>query len=286
MITFSLQSGSNGNSIYVEAGREDAPVRLLFDAGITGVQAMKRMESHNRCIREVDALLISHNHGDHVRYSGVYQRKFGIPIYVTQKTLNSIHSNLGRLSDVRHFESGDSIEFSDVVVHTFRTPHDAVDGVAFIVESADARLGIFTDLGHPYAELQEALQQVDAAYLESNYDPDMLRNGYYSLDLQARISGPGGHLSNREAADMVHNCGSNRPAWIALSHLSQDNNTPRIAEDTHRTILGEDYAVYHAPRYQVSECWHVPTRHERTSHLQSSQEQTHTGDPLDTAQGA
>ncbi|MGB0714837.1 MAG: MBL fold metallo-hydrolase [Phycisphaerae bacterium] len=257
MLTFSLQSGSNGNSIYVEAGAADKTVRLLFDAGITGAQSMKRMAVHQRSIRDVDAVLISHNHGDHVRYAGVLQRKFGLPLVMTEKTQDAIHTNLGKLSDVRHFESGESMTFGDVAVHTIRTPHDASDGVAFIVEHEEARLGIFTDLGHPFPGLLEALKSVDAAYLESNYDPTMLRNGYYPPELQARITGPGGHLSNAEAAQLVYDCGSSKPEWIALSHLSQDNNTPHIAEQTHRQILGDDFNVYHAPRYQVSDCWHV-----------------------------
>ena len=102
MITFSLQSGSNGNSIYVEA----AGVRLLFDAGISGRQAALRMAAHDRAMHDVDALIISHSHADHVCCAGIYQRRFRMPIYMTRTTYGAIRRDLGPLTDVRHFSSG------------------------------------------------------------------------------------------------------------------------------------------------------------------------------------
>src|SRR5450759_3890641 len=115
MIAISLQSGSSGNCIYVETDG----VRLLFDAGITGVQAQDRLAVHGRDIRAVDALIISHDHGDHIRHAGVYQRKFGIPIYVTPATLAaaSARCNLGKLTEVCTFRSSDKIRFGNVLVH-------------------------------------------------------------------------------------------------------------------------------------------------------------------------
>ena len=131
MQTFSLQSGSNGNSIYVEADG----VRLLFDAGISGVTAERRMAVRDRDIRDVDALIISHDHIDHIRCAGVYQRKYGLPIYVTRQTRTAAGRccNLGKLCDVRFFQSGESLSFGRVTVYTILTAHDAVDGVAFVV---------------------------------------------------------------------------------------------------------------------------------------------------------
>ncbi|MHC5110373.1 MAG: MBL fold metallo-hydrolase [Planctomycetota bacterium] len=255
VITFSLQSGSNGNAIFVEANG----VSLLFDAGITGVQAQRRMAAHGREIKEVDALIISHNHGDHVRYAGVYQRKFGIPIYMTRKTEDAIWDNLGRLSDVRYFESGQTLAFPPLQVHTIPTPHDASDGVAFVIESEENRLGILTDLGHVFDGLVDILTEVDAAYLESNYDEVMLENGSYPLPLRQRIRGAGGHISNADAAALLKSCGSRKPNWVALAHLSQDNNSPDLALQTMAAAVGGDYPVYLAPRYQVSDCWHVDT---------------------------
>ncbi len=249
MQTFSLQSGSNGNAIYVEA----AGVKLLFDAGISGAQAERRMAFHHRDIREVDALIISHDHVDHIRAAGIYQRKFGLPIYVTKKTLSATWCSLGQLCDVRHFQSGDTLHFNGVAVHTIPTPHDAADGVVFVVECEGRHLGIFTDLGNPFAGLQELVESVDAAYLECNYDPEMLDTGSYPAALKARIRGEGGHLSNDESADLLRACGRRRPRWIAVAHLSEENNRPDLAVAAQHSATGHDYPIHHASRYSVSE---------------------------------
>ena len=250
MITFSLQSGSNGNAIYVEADG----VRLLFDAGISGKQAQERMAVHGRDMRDIDALLISHDHADHVGCAGIYQRKFGLPIYITQRTLAAakVRYNLGRLSDVRHFRAGESLSFRNVVVHPVRTAHDAAEGVGFVVEAESKRLGLLTDLGHPFDGLQSLLESVDAAYLESNYDPAMLAAGDYPPRLKARIQGPGGHLSNDESAELIHACGRNRPNWIAVAHVSEANNRPELAIGAQREAVGHDYPVHHASRHETS----------------------------------
>ncbi len=248
MVTFSLQSGSNGNAIYVEANG----VRLLFDAGITGRMAERRMAVHGRDMREVDAVIISHDHVDHVRCAGVYQRKFGMPIYMTRRTQAATWCDLGKLSDLRYFRSGEPLTFNDVVVHTVRTAHDAADGVAFVVECDGKRLGILTDLGCPFPGLQELVETVDAAYLECNYDPELLRNGSYPPRLQARIAGTGGHLSNDESAALLRATGRRRPRWVAVAHLSEQNNRPELAITAQHEAVGQNYPVYHASRYDCS----------------------------------
>jgi phosphoribosyl 1,2-cyclic phosphodiesterase len=249
MVTFSLQSGSNGNCIYVEAG----DVRLLFDAGLSGRQAALRMAQYGRKVRDCDALIISHDHADHVRCAGIFQRKFGLPIYITEPTFQQSRSVLGRVSDVQRFVAGDHLEFRDVTVHTIRAPHDAVDTVCFVVEHERRRLGIFTDLGHPFRALQSALGHVHAAYLESNYDPEMLRKGPYPEWLKRRIAGAGGHLSNIEAAALIKRCSGKHLRWAAIAHLSEENNHPDLALATHREEIGDLLPLHVAPRYGVSE---------------------------------
>ena len=249
MLTFSLQSGSNGNAIYVET----AGVRLLFDAGISGRQASLRMARHERNIRAVDAVILSHRHADHTRCAGIYHRLFQLPLYTTPATHHAIKPFAGKLHDVRLFQPGDTLEFGRVTVYTLPTPHDAAESVAFIVQSGRKRLGILTDLGHPFAALGSVLGDLDAAYLESNYDPQMLAEGSYPPELQARIRGDGGHLSNDEAAALLKSCRRHHPRWIALAHLSEENNHPDLALDTHRRELGHDYPLTIASRYGVSE---------------------------------
>ncbi len=256
MIAISLQSGSNGNCIYVETGS----VKLLFDAGIAGVQAAERLASHGRDIRKVDAVIISHDHGDHIRYAGVFHRKYGLPIYVTPATLAAASSRctLGKIREVRHFRSSDNLRFGDVLVQAVPTPHDGADGAAFIVSSGSKRLGIMTDLGHVFRDLIGLVSSLDAVFLESNYDPDMLAAGPYPAYLKQRIKGPRGHLSNIEAAEILrHASEAKRLKWACLSHLSEQNNRPEVALDTHRRFGAEDIALYTADRHAVSDIFRI-----------------------------
>jgi phosphoribosyl 1,2-cyclic phosphodiesterase len=251
LIAISLQSGSSGNCIYVESGG----VRLLFDAGISGVQAAERLAAHGRDIRSVQAVIISHDHGDHIRHAGVFHRKFGIPVYVTPATLAAASSRctLGTLNDVRHFRSSDKLRFDDVLVQAIPTPHDGADGSAFVIQSGHKRLGILTDLGHVFKDLVAVVSSLDAVFLESNYDPEMLAAGPYPAYLKQRIRGPRGHLSNQEAADLLRRAADGRRLkWACLSHLSDQNNNPQQALNTSRASVAERIVLHTADRYTAS----------------------------------
>lgn len=229
-------------------------MRLLFDAGISGKQAQLRLAKHRRDIRDVQAVLISHEHSDHSRSLGIFQRKFDLPIYVTPRTLlqAGTRGSLGKLRQIEHFSAGSSLRFGHVTVETIPTPHDGVDGVAFVVDDGQQRLGILTDLGHIFCGLPELLGSLDALYLESNYDPQMLASGWYPAHLKRRIRGPAGHLSNEEAATLVSVATNGRLRWLCLAHLSQENNTPERALAAHRQLLGDRIPIHIADRYDVS----------------------------------
>ncbi|MDA8169518.1 MAG: MBL fold metallo-hydrolase [Nitrospiraceae bacterium] len=247
ILAISLQSGSNGNCIYVEAGG----VKLLFDAGIPGIHAERRLAAKGRDIRQVDALIISHDHGDHVRHAGVFHRKYGMPVYATPATLESAVSRfpIGKLETTKNFRSGGNpLRFGGVTVQTIPTSHDGADGSAFIIECGGKRLGIMTDLGHPFEGLAHAISTLDAVFLESNYDPRMLQTGPYPHFLKKRIAGNGGHLSNMEAASLLAKSGK-RLKWACLAHLSEQNNNPGLAVQTHRGIIGTGLTLYVASRY-------------------------------------
>ncbi|MGD8394989.1 MAG: MBL fold metallo-hydrolase [Candidatus Eiseniibacteriota bacterium] len=257
MRVVALQSGSSGNCIHVEA----RGVRLLFDAGISGKQAALRLAAAGGDIRAADALLISHDHADHVRCAGIFQRKFGLPLYVTEPTLRAATAAqaLGPLGDVRHFTTGETLRFGPegrVRVETIPTPHDAADGCVFVVDDGRQRLGILTDLGHVFADLPAVVESLDAVLLESNNDLAMLEAGPYPVFLKQRILGPEGHISNDEAAELLVRSGR-RLRWACLAHLSGENNTPAVALETHRAIVGEQLPLHLAWRSHASEALEV-----------------------------
>lgn len=251
MTAISLQSGSSGNCIYVET----AGIKLLFDAGITGAQTEERLAAHGRNVRDVDAVIISHDHSDHIRHAGVLQRKYGLPVYVTPATLAAASSRcaLGKMTAVHHFRSQDKLRFGDVLVHAIPTPHDGADGSAFVIETNGKRLGILTDLGHVFKDLIYLVSTLDAVFLESNYDPEMLARGPYPAYLKQRIKGPRGHISNIEAAEVLLRASAgNRLQWACLAHLSEQNNHPDIALRTHRKTNPSKLTLYVADRHQAS----------------------------------
>ena len=250
MKAIALQSGSTGNCIYVEADG----AALLFDAGISGVQAEQRLAAHHRDIRNVNAVIISHDHRDHVACAGIYQRKYGLPVYMTPKTYRAAGRRcpLGNITDVRHFRAGDTLSFSRLTVETIPTPHDAADGIAFVVTAGRKRLGILTDLGHPFNGLGQIIRSLHAVFLESNYEPDLLQNGPYPPFLKERIRGPHGHISNHEAAELLR-AAAGKLKWACLAHLSEQNNSPQAALRTHRGIARPDYPLHTASRYAAGD---------------------------------
>ena len=250
MICLSLNSGSNGNCIYVEA----RGARLLFDAGISGKRTAERLARRGRDVRRVDAVIISHDHADHVRCAGILSRKFHLPVYMTRPTYRAARRyGLGQIAELRFFRAGEALRFGPVTVLTLPTPHDAADPVSFVVSSGRRRLGILTDLGHLFDGLGDLLAGLDAVFLESNYDPDMLAAGPYPQHLKRRIAGRHGHISNVEAAGLVGAAADGKLQWVALSHLSEINNTPALAARTHRAIAGRARPVHVAGRYGPGE---------------------------------
>jgi phosphoribosyl 1,2-cyclic phosphodiesterase len=255
MRMMALQSGSNGNCIFVEANG----VRLLIDAGISGVQMEQRLAEHGVEPGDIDALLISHDHSDHVRCMGVYYRKYGMPVYVTNQTLMAARqrAKLGMIDDVRCFNSGESLRIGGVTIETVPTPHDSADGVGFVVDDGRCRVGVLTDLGHVFSGLEDVLVSLDAVLLESNYDPQMLEEGPYPEFLKERIRGPGGHLSNHESAGLLGRAFRRRLQWACLAHLSEQNNDPHLALATHQTVLGHGRRLKLASRYAASDMLEV-----------------------------
>jgi phosphoribosyl 1,2-cyclic phosphodiesterase len=240
-----LQSGSNGNCIYVEGGG----VSVLFDAGIGGREARRRLGLYGREIGSAAALVLSHDHSDHARSAGVFHRMFGLPLRMTGLTEEFVGYRLGRVGGVALFRPGDVLQFGGLRIETVPTPHDGAEGVAFVVSDGARRLGILTDLGHVFEGLGPLVSTLDAVFIESNYDPEMLEYGPYPYYLQEGIRGPGGHLSNAESAALLREWGGARLQWVCLAHLSEQNNRPELALQTHRAALGTRLPIHVAGRY-------------------------------------
>ncbi len=248
-----LQSGSKGNCFYVES----SSTRLLIDAGISPRQTTLRLESHGRDIKDVDAILITHDHSDHCRYVAEICQKFGLPVFLTGPTMAALKSATQQLLRPHSnlFQAGESLSLGDLAVHSIPTPHDACDGVAYVIEDSGSgqRLGVLTDLGHAFDGLRQILGSLDAVIIESNYDDMLLNSSRYPTFLKRRIRGDGGHLSNEDAARLLHQHASPRLQWVCLCHLSEENNCPDTALRTHQNWLGEDLPLYVADRHQVSQ---------------------------------
>lgn len=255
MKVISLQSGSNGNCLCVQA----AGATILLDAGISGKRAQQRLANAGVDIRDVDAMLISHDHADHVSCAGIYQRKFGLPMQITGPTLQASRARrkLGKLGQVDLFAAGDVLRIGDLRIETIPTTHDGADGVGFVIADGRRRLGVLTDLGTVFDGLPDVIASLDALVLESNFDPHMLESGPYPWFLKERITGTGGHLANDEAAALVAESGGDGLQWVCLAHLSEDNNRPALACSTWREIVPEGLPVHLAGRYEATEWFEV-----------------------------
>ena len=248
MEVISLQSGSAGNCVFVRSGE----TCLLFDAGISGSKAESRLAEYGYDVRDCDALVLSHEHSDHISGVGVFHRKFGLPVYASLRTWDATRSKptTGCIGSPNHFVSGKPFQVGSLRIEPLRTPHDAIDGVCFVIEDIESgkRFGLLTDLGHVFSGLQKVIGTLDAVLIESNYDEAMLRSGPYPQHLKDRISGKRGHISNEDAAKLLDGCDASQLQWACLGHLSAENNSPEVALATHRERHGNRFPIFCADR--------------------------------------
>lgn len=222
----SLNSGSNGNCYYVGNHHE----AILVDAGISCREIEKRMTRLGLNMQKVKAVFISHEHSDHIRGLAVLAKKFQLPVYITGPTLIN-----GRLLIDQHlilpFAHQQAISIGNLTITAFSKHHDAADPYSFLVSNGHVNVGVFTDLGIACDNLIHHFKQCHAAFLESNYDEEMLENGGYPYHLKRRITGGKGHLSNRQALEVFQ---LHRPPFMShllLSHLSKNNNCPQLVQE-------------------------------------------------------
>jgi len=217
----SLASGSKGNCLYLETG--DA--RVLIDAGLSLRETLLRMQERGIDAAKVQAVLISHEHIDHIRSAGSFARKFKVPVIASHQVCRASESQLKK-AELIEFESGCAFSFRGVKIDPFPITHDACDPVGFVIESGEGRCGSATDLGIVTRLVRDKLAGCRFLNLESNHDPDMLMNGPYPWNLKQRIRSRHGHLSNAESLELLFELAHAGLEALVMAHLSEVNNHP------------------------------------------------------------
>ncbi len=256
----SIASGSSGNCIYVGS---DA-THLLIDVGISGKKAETGLNSLDIAPKDLDGILITHEHADHIAGIGVLARKYGIPIYATSGTIEAIKccSNVGSIDEELFVEvqADKKLTVKDLVINPMRISHDAADPVAYRVSYGSKKVAVCTDLGIFNDYTVECLKGMDALLLEANHDVNMLQVGPYPYYLKQRILGERGHLSNENSGRLLSRILHDNLSTIVLGHLSKDNNLPELAYEAVRMEItlgdnpykAEDFEIQVANRSEVS----------------------------------
>ena len=267
-----LASGSKGNSTLVSSSR----TRILVDAGLSCRELLKRLQMADEDPSAIDALLITHEHQDHVQGVAVLARKLGIPVYFTPATHRAWmrwmmpHKRMTyaawlaqrqaaaegqvaeedaacaeepkpedpcRLPGLEYFAAGTGFSIGDIAVTPFTIPHDAADPVGFVFEADGVRMAIATDLGYMPPNVKMAIRNCDVLMLESNHDVEMLRDGPYPWSVKQRVMSRVGHLSNEAASDFLQKNYDGNASYVVLAHLSESNNLPELARVTAERAL-------------------------------------------------
>ena len=247
----SLNSGSNGNCYYVGNNNE----AVLVDVGISCREIEKRIKRLNLSIQKIKAVFISHEHTDHIRGLCSFIKKYSVPVYITTPTLQFSRLYFERAT-VKNFKPHETVTVGELKVTAFPKLHDASDPYSFTISCSNIKVGIFTDIGLPCQNVINHFKQCHAAFLEANYDDEMLDNGNYPYHLKKRIRGERGHLSNKQALELFKRHRSSFMTHLVLSHLSQNNNSPKLVEDLF-TQHAEGVKMIVASRHQESELYYI-----------------------------
>jgi phosphoribosyl 1,2-cyclic phosphodiesterase len=227
-----LASGSKGNAVFLENGG----TRLLIDAGLSSREIVRRLALIGVDAADLHAILISHDHTDHIRGAGTLARRFKIPLVASYPTRRAGENLLTKAQTVE-FEAGYSFEFRDLLIDPFPITHDAADPVGFTIESGEGRIGFATDLGMVTRLVADKLQGCRALILEANHDEEMLLNGPYPWHLKQRIRSRHGHISNAEAMTLLGDLLHPGLEAVFLAHLSEVNNDPDLPKSAAEQLL-------------------------------------------------
>lgn len=231
MIRFcSLYSGSSGNSLFISSGN----TRLLVEAGLSAKKIIEALCTIGEKPAEINAILVSHEHSDHIRGAGILSRKFNLPIYASEGTWGAMEHMIGPVLECNKiiFTSYAPFEIGDITVTPFPIPHDAGEPVGYSFSASGRKVTVATDIGHINMELLNCFEDSDLLLLESNHDLEMLKVGPYPWSLKKRIAGNNGHLSNDAAGEVIAYMAGKGTKRFLLGHLSKENNFPELAYQT------------------------------------------------------
>jgi len=227
----SLGSGSRGNGTLIE----NENTCILVDLGFTLKESIRRLKRLGRSPEDIDAILVTHEHADHINGVAPFARKFSTPVHMTPGTYYP--DRMGVMPVLKKINCHQSFSIGGIGIEPVPVPHDAKEPCQYLLSSGGIKVGVLTDLGHvtPFVEMQ--YQNCDALMLECNHDPDMLANGPYPYLLKKRVGGMHGHLSNAQAAGLLGKIELGRLQHLVISHLSEKNNHPELAHKTLEPVL-------------------------------------------------
>lgn len=231
----SLASGSSGNCHLINDGEHS----ILIDAGLSGKQIENKIKEIDIDLKSLSAILVSHEHSDHICGVGVLSRRYNIPIYANEGTWTGMESKIGKIKDenIKYFKSNESFSIRDFNIKPYSISHDANEPVGFSIEKNKVKVSIATDLGYINEDIMEQIKDSNLVVLESNHDEEMLKAGSYPYYLKRRILSNFGHLSNEAAGNAIVDLVSRNVKSVLLAHLSRENNFPELAIATVKNIL-------------------------------------------------
>ncbi len=230
----SLYSGSSGNSLLVETEN----TKLLIDAGVSSKKIETALNNLNIDPSSINGILITHEHSDHVQGLGTFSKKFDLPVFVNQKTLDAMPKQKEKIPEknIKKFTIEEKFEIGDIKIKPFAIPHDAANPCGFNVFKDNKKISIATDIGHMTNGILKNLEDSIFVLLESNYDPEVLKFSRYPYPLKSRIAGPNGHLSNELAGKTISHLLGSGLEQAMLGHLSKESNFPELA---YKTVVDE-----------------------------------------------
>lgn len=229
----SLYSGSTGNSSIVLTEN----TKILIDAGESAKKIAEALNSIGIEPNEIDAILITHEHSDHIKGLGTFSKKYNIPVYANTETWDAMESQKGKMSidNIKYFKF-EKFEIGNLSILPFSIPHDAANPCGFNIFYKDKKISVATDIGHMTSEIVNKLENSSFILLEANYDPNILKCSSYPYSLKQRISGPNGHLPNEVAGKTISYLVEHGLNTVMLGHLSKENNFPELA---YKTVVDE-----------------------------------------------